>query len=293
MNKHKSGRMLAIVACVAVLGGLAGCTGKTVVTDGPNNYAAFMEAPVASNFQTSLQPKLQAAEHWRRAANDSADALATALRNGAACIAKTGCKTLYVKRSCETSGCSPTACETTFSRVFFNEFLTALVHQGYQVAAQPVADAITLEIDAQALSFATNRPQFRYAGKAVELGDGVWALKEVVQVADRNGNPLQPESGGALNWLRTNFASGATPRNELVLSVSALSPDKTYLARSTSIYYTADVDASLYFCAGAKDADPGQKGARTWNIPVTGDCSTPRCTSCVSGSCVAPLPSNR
>ena len=279
MNNSK--RLFSLAAILLALAGLAGCAGNVIQTEGRNPYADFMEAPVATNFQTSLQPKLQASEHWRRAANDAADALSRSLREGGACIAKTGCRTLYVKRSCETTGCRPTACDTTFNRVFFNEFVTALVNQGHLVSATPVANALAVDIDVQALSFADNRPQFRYAGRAVELGEGVWALKDVVMVTERNGNPLQPESGGAMHWLRTNFAAGATPRNELVVTVSALTPEKSYLARNTGIYYTADADASLYFCSAPRD--PGK--TKTWAIPVTGDCSTPHCVSCQAGRC--------
>lgn len=277
MKTDHSIRTLACAGILATLGGLGGCASNVITTNGPNPYAEHMEAPVATNFHTSLQPKLQAAEHWRRVANDAADALARSLKEGAACIAKTGCQTLYLKRQCDSSGCLPSACETTFNRVFFNEFLTALVGQGYQVSATPVNAAITVDIDVQALSFADNRPQFRYAGRAVELGEGIWALKDVVLVTERNGNPLQPETGNNLNWLRTNFAAGVTPRNELVVSVSALSPEKTYLARNTGIYYTADADASLYFCAGAKQTDPRRQNI--WTIPVTGDCTGARCLS--------------
>ena len=89
---------------------------------------------------------------------------------------------------------------------------------------------------------------------------------------DKQGQEALRTTGHDTNWYRTQFAGGATPRNELVITVSAMSPQQVYLARNTRVYYTADADAPLYFCPG--DAT---LGARTWMIPVRGDCTGPRC----------------
>lgn len=267
----RTSRRLALAAAIAAV--LPGCTVHNIHSGGDKSYPERNEVPVASNFRTSTQLKLQAAEHWRRVAVDSASTLVKSMQAGGACLPKTGCTTLYLRRSCETTGCAPRSCDTTFNRVFHNEFLTALVGLGYKVSAEPVAGAAIVDIDVQSVAFARNRPQYRYAGAAVEIGPGIWALRDDATLLDKSGSAALRTEGYDSNWYRTEFAAGATPRNELVVSVSAMGTDKTYLARNTRVYYTSDADAALYSCGGESS-----QATRTWTIPVTGDCTAPRCT---------------
>ena len=248
---------------LAVAGSLAGCSIHNIHSGGDKGYPATNEVPIASNFRTSTQLKLQAAEHWRRVAVDSAGVLVRSLNKGG---------TIYLRRSCETTGCAPRSCDTAFNRVFHNEFLTALVGLGFRVSPEPVANAAVVDIDVQTVAFARNRPQYRYAGEAVEIGPGTWALRDHATLIDKVGNAALRTEGHDANWYRAEFAAGATPRNELVITVSAMSAEKTYLARNTRVYYTADSDAGLYACGGE-----GSQAVKTWSIPVTGDCSGPRC----------------
>lgn len=241
---------------------LGGCAAYDIHSGGTGAYPPSNEVPIATNFETTRQHKLQAAEHWRRAATDAAAALTKSVRGGS---------TIHLRRACETTGCAPQACDTAFNRVFFNEFLTALVGLGHRVSLVPVANAPVLEIDVQAVGFAPNRPQYRYAGVPTEIGPGVWALRDVAGLVDAQGNVAPRTEGPVRNWWRAEFAGGRTPRNELVVTVSALSAERTYVARDTKIYYTADADASLYACGG-------EAAARVWTIPVSGDCTAPRCT---------------
>ena len=243
--------------------GLGGCSIHNIHSGGDKSYPAANEVPVAANFSTSRQLKLQAAEHWRRVAADSAGALVKTVPKGG---------TLYLRRSCDTTGCAPRACDTTFNRVFHNDFLTALVGLGYRVSPEPVPGAAVVDIDVQAVAFARNRPQYRYSGEAVEIGPGTWALRDHATLIDKAGGAAIRTEGHDANWYRAEFAAGATPRNELVITASVMANDKTYLARNTRVYYTADADAGLYSCGGEVT-----QGTRTWAIPVTGDCSGPRC----------------
>lgn len=251
--------LVTILAAAA----LAGCVSQNdIYSGGTGLHAANSEAPIAANFRASHQLKLQAAEHWRRAAEDAAGALDKSLRKGAP---------LYLRRSCETTGCAPQACDTPFNRIFFNEFLTALVGRGHAVTLAPAAGAATVELDLQPIAFASNRPQYRYAGVPVEIGPGVWALGDVATLLDAGGNAA-PRTDGSWNWYRTEFAGGATPRGEVVVTASVMSPERAYVARDTRIYYVADADAGLYSCLA-----PTPSGRSTFVIPVVGDCTAPRC----------------
>ena len=252
------------LAAAAVV--LAGCAIEGGIHSGVKaRYPAANEVPVAVNYQTMTQLKLQSAEHWRRAAVDSAEALVKAARGAPGRI--------FVRRSCEAGGCAPRPCDTTFNRVFFNEFVTALVNRGYQAAAAEAAGIPTIEIDIQAVAFAPNRPQYRYAGHAVALGPGIWALRDVASLVEPDGVVVTRTEGFDTNWYRSEFAAGPTPQNELVVTVSALSQG-AITARHTTVYYIADRDAGHYFCPGESPAR-----ARSWTIPVAGDCTAPRCAS--------------
>lgn len=276
--------MMWLCSIVATLA-LSGCTPpnmQTIHHDGVRAYPDSNEVPIASNFPTSLQRKLQAAEHWKRVANFSAAELSASLQRAATCTAGIECRTLVIKRSCETTGCTPVSCETTFGKVFHEELVTAMVNLGYKVSTVPVQGGITLEYDIQTVTFGENRPQYRYAGKSVELADGVWALRDPALVVDSQQTPFNPNSGETPNWFRTEFASGRTPAREIVVTASAKSADQAYIGRSTEVYYIADSDVNHYTCARA--VDPCQANCstkvfdqKTWTIGVHGDCSEPRC----------------
>lgn len=268
---------IALVSAVAVL--LGGCGVREIHSGTQGNSPGNNEVPIATNFQTSTQLKLQAAEHWRRIAQDAAQALVKSFRDGGACIPRSGCTTLHLRRACETAGCWAKPCDTVFNRVFFEQFLTALVNLGYQVSVDtPAAAATIVDIDIQAVAFAADRTQYRYAGEPVAIGPGIWALADVTTLVDKDGNAAIRTVGAETNWYRTEFAAGATPRNELVVTVSALSPQKAYVARKTSVYYTSDGDEAHYSCTG------GSYRGKSWTIPVTGDCTGPRCTQVSGGA---------
>ncbi len=98
--------------------------------------------------------------------------------------------------------------------------------------------------DESFIVFAANRPQYRYAGVPVELGPGIWAIRDVIDgSAD---NPAQsPAVPDALHWFRSEFASGQTPRTELFITVS-ITDSRRFLSRSSNAYYITDADKHLY-----------------------------------------------
>ena len=68
---------------LALTSTLAGCAlDSSIHSGGKASYPERNEVPIAANFRTSNQLKLQAAEHWRRVANNSADALVKSLQGG-------------------------------------------------------------------------------------------------------------------------------------------------------------------------------------------------------------------
>lgn len=86
----------------------------------------YSEAPVATNFPSSKQHKLQAGAHWNVIANDAASTLVSSIRLGKGCIAAyPDCNRLVLR---------PPKEPTAFARGFHTLLATALVNQGVQLA---------------------------------------------------------------------------------------------------------------------------------------------------------------
>ena len=187
--------------------------------------APYTEAPLATNFQTTKQQKLQAAAHWNVIAGDVANQISSSLKDK---------RPLFVNQA---SG------KTEFDRAFSNQLISALLASGFTVMKAP-AGALSVNVDTQAVHFSANRPQYTHVGAATALTGGVWALHQVEATA---GFLLLVgvASADAHSWFRSEFASGATPQTEIIVTTS-VTDDNQYVTRSTSIYYVADSDSRMY-----------------------------------------------
>lgn len=201
------------VAALVCLPLLAGCA------------TPYSEAPLATNFPTAKQPKLQAASHWNVIAGDVAKQISVGSKDK---------RPLFVNQS---------SVKTAFDRAFTNDLISALVADGHTVLKSP-AGALSVDVDTQAVRFSPNRPQYNHAGLATALTTGVWALHQAEATA---GAVLYAgvASADAYSWFRSEFATGETPQTEIIVTTS-VSDASQYLARSTSVYYVADSDQELY-----------------------------------------------
>ena len=188
----------------------------------------YTEAPRATNFPTSKQPKLQAAAHWNVIAGDIAKQISAGLKDK---------RPLFVNQS---------AVKTGFDRAFTNDLISALVVDGYTVLKSP-AGALSVDVDTQVVRFSPNRPQYNHIGVATALTTGVWALRDVkATVGTVLGAGVAVAAGAdAYSWFRSEFATGETPQTEIIVTAS-ISDANQFLARSTSIYYVADADSRMY-----------------------------------------------
>jgi hypothetical protein len=255
---------------------LSACAGRHVIyTDELQMVAPNNEAPIVTNFPTSTQRKLQAGEHWNLIARDSAKAINESMQRAGTCIPRTTeCRAIFVR--------TPEVL-TEFSRAFYNQLKTALVDNGVAVAKMNHPGSVEMDIDIQPIKFTSNRPQYRYAGVASELGQGVWALRDVADMnpTDSSLSPSPPLTNTD-TWFRSQFASGQTPRSEIVVTLS-LSDARNYMARSTNVYYVADSDAQLYdqeICSIIRPCQQGKKtDPKVQAMKVIGDCAIENCRS--------------
>lgn len=187
----------------------------------------YTPAPVATNFPASSQPKLQAAAHWGAIAGNIQQHLSEDL-------SKAPQRPFYVTEA--PADASP------FRRALTEQLTSALVKAGYVVSRAP-AGSLKVDIDVQALTFSPNRHQFIYAGALSSIAAGVWLVSAMADpVLVTTGTAAALDAG---HYHAAQFASGPTPKTELIVTVS-VSDQYRYYARNSSAYYVADDDRTLY-----------------------------------------------
>ena len=185
----------------------------------------YSEAPLATNFPSTKQPKIQAAAHWNVIAADVANQISARLTDKS--------RPLYVVPSTKTQ----------FDRGFSGQLLSALMEKGHTLV-KSANGSVTVEIDTQTVKFSANRPQYRHVGTATTIATGIWAL-HVGEATAGAAIFTSVAAGDAYSWFKSEFATGQTPQTEIIVTTSAVDGER-YLARNTSVYYVADTDASLY-----------------------------------------------
>jgi hypothetical protein len=203
--------------------------------------APYSAVPLPANAPLAKQDQLQASAHWKAISAHLEKQLEPTIR-------KTPNIPLYVQ----------VAQNTPFSQTMASQLITSLVNDGY-VVGKASAGALKVEIDTQVVAFSADRPQYLFAGSRSELMGGAWVINNVNDIgAPRPAADEAPRFSehDAYSWFRSEF-SGATPKTEIVLTIS-VSDERRYYARSTSVYYVTDSDRSLYEVAlpAPKDAPP-------------------------------------
>ena len=226
---------MALKTAMALAAGilLAGCASR------------YTPTPLAANFPTTKQAKLQAAHHWGVIADNIEKHIVAELP-------KSPRRPVYLNEAKD---------PTPFQRALAAQLTTSLVNDGYVVSRTP-AGSLKVDMDVQAVTFTANRPQYRYYGEKAVLTGGVWLLSEIEAPA-----LLDVAAGAgawdAYDWFNAQFAPGATPRTEIIVTVS-VSDQYRYLARNTSAYYVADSDRLLYGIVDPKPEEP--KLTRTFQV---------------------------
>lgn len=206
-----------------VIGLLAG----TVLLTG---CARHSETPIATNFEYQKQLKMQAASHWQLIAQDTAQRLMAQAQEK---------RPLFVRQSPQ---------QSAFEKTFNQQLIASLLAAGYPVLKEGAysRDALVVEVSAVPLPFSPNRQQYKTTGKWTMLTGGLWVLERIYDKV----SPGAAMMAGAVAadsawWLRSEFASGPTPRTELIVTTNISSNDR-YYAQTTNAYYTSDTDWHLY-----------------------------------------------
>lgn len=200
--------------------------------------APYSEAPLATNFPTTQQEKLQAAAHWEAISADMAKEVTGQLPSPLS-------GNLYVD--------APQ--DSAFTQAVKDQLITAMVRSGYPVATHPEG-SLKVEVDSQVVKFSNNRSQNRWIGYPTSLVAGAWAVRALSTKTSAQTTAAVTVTAGAVgldvyNWFKSHSAFGLTPKTEVIVHVS-VSDDNRYLARSTHVYYVADSDSALYDAAATK-----------------------------------------
>jgi hypothetical protein len=212
-NRSRS-PLLALTLCAGAL--VAACA------------TPYSEVPLATNFETSKQLKLQAGSHWNAIARDTAQHLLAQTGAGKGCVSPMPlCDRVYVKEPKDNSA---------FARAFRTQFITTLVNGGANVAKTP-AGAKEIDIDIRIDGHFTS---------ATAIYAGLWGLHGIwIHTSPGAAGALALGAFDANRWMHSELASGPVPQHEVIVTVSASNADQ-YLGRVTNVYYVADTDRRLY-----------------------------------------------
>lgn len=190
----------------------------------------YSPAPVATNFKSTQQARLQAAGHWGVIARHMAGQLAPALKANVR-------RPLYVSSQQSSA----------FAQGVSSHLVTVLVGDGYTVVKVPDVNTLRIELDTQVVAFSPDRPQYKFAGERTALVASMWVLTGIDHTIEWLATAAIAGQD-AYSWFRSQFATGATPKTEIIVNLS-LADDHRYYARSTNVYYTTDTDRALYDAA--------------------------------------------
>lgn len=194
----------------------------------------YSPAPLATNFPTSTQAKLQAAAHWTAISAHIEQELRPALQ-------KSPNLPLFVSAQQA----------TPFNQSVAGQLVTSLVNDGYVVSKTPNA-ALKVEIDTQVVEFSAHRPQYKFSGERSALVGGAWVLTGVQHTGPWLAS-IAIVGEDAYSWFRSEFAAGPTPQTEIIVTIS-VSDERRYYARYTSVYYVSDNERLLYDVAPPKES---------------------------------------
>jgi len=196
----------------------------------------YTESPLATNFETSKQKKLQAASHWKIISEDLAKSV----------VEKIGLKnSIYISKPNN---------DLKFEKSMHKLLITSLVNKGMNVSIKRTSKDILVNLDVEAIKFTKDRGTLdKSAGVLTLLAAGLWSMNGIYESG--SGGNLGPAAaaGGTVlavgtdvyKWYNSEYASGPIPQNEIIITISA-QKNNHYLANYNNIYYVTDDDENLY-----------------------------------------------
>ena len=187
--------------------------------------APYRESPVAVNFKTQDQQKLQALSHWKIIADDLSSQLHLAKN-----------KNIFIKISSDTE----------FNKMFGTFFRSSLIKKGYKVVLDPNKADYIIEYNSNLVEFKDRYiPKNRdLVGSLVLLSSGVAVLRDATIAS---GTVVGVGALEALNIYASKRAYNGASIYELGIDINVLDPKKrTFVNEINGIYYIVDNQKCLY-----------------------------------------------
>jgi hypothetical protein len=195
----------------------------------------YSEVPIAANFKTSSQAKLQAAGHWSLISEDLSKKLQ---ENMAQKVDKTNAIYIFATNY------------APFNQAVVDELISSLISNGYNIVKRP-NDAIKIDVNTQVLQFSPNRLQAKSIGIPTLITTGLWTSAEIGSITGAGVATAAIAGSEALAYMNSDRASGPTPKTEIIVDIT-VSNEINYIAKSRGTYYVADTDTWLYQAAQTK-----------------------------------------
>ena len=224
------------------------------------------EVPIAINFSSQAQHKVQSLAHLNNIAVDMADSVLKKYGSGGGCIPGENCNlSIFVN--------TPVV-ETEFSTAFNSQFVSALVNRGMKVVAQMPA-LVQVNIDMQVVTFSGSAPIASYDTKKVGCRKGIWVIRDLTDTAVHEFGSLTTSEWetGETNKSKWFYSPQKAPTTEMLITVSFIKGGQ-YMARTSNVYYVASDILPDIKDSGNKDSD---KVAKSYKMHLVGDCPGNRC----------------
>jgi len=187
----------------------------------------YRESPIATNFKTTKQHKLQSLHHWKVIANDIVAHINPKLKS----------HKIYLSLPNE----------TTFQKSFNNLLRNALINSGYSIVLNPQNADLTINYNLNVVKFESrkelinrdNIPKYTFLTSAI-----IVASKNVGTPAAAAGTALATAAGiDAYHFF--NSIKTTTPIYEISITLN-IKNDKQYVDSVNRVYYVADEDLYNY-----------------------------------------------
>jgi len=190
----------------------------------------YRESPIATNFKTTEQHKLQSLYHWKVIANDIAKNISVKFKSD----------NIYLNLTNN----------TTFKKTFNNLLRDSLINKGYNIVLNPIDANLTIDYDINVVKFDSRHSPINRdnVGEYTLLGTaasgGILITKHTVATDAAAGAAFIAGVGMDIyNYF--NSIKTTTSIYEISITLN-IKNNKQYVGSVNRVYYIADKDFKLY-----------------------------------------------
>lgn len=191
--------------------------------------APYSEAPIATNFKTTNQLKLQSLYHWKVISANMVKVLISKIPN----------KSIYIYPNNTNQ----------FNNIFSDFLREELLNNGIKVKRYDTLTSTYLKYNVKIVKLNKDISSFRnMVGVPTALAAGVWFINKFASKTI-SGVPTMVFGAAAATeatlWFNSKEASGNLPKYEVSITIDVYNKNE-YLSTINRVYYVSDLDYNLY-----------------------------------------------